>query len=95
ALLALMNLLQQTTQPEVSEERPVYLGFTDEDTFIFAPAEGYRWQMNFNKEDHLDDFLKSISEVLLVGTYDEIIDLFDFYFDEEANPVVTYNVDGL
>ena len=39
ALLALMNLLQQTTQPEVSEECPAYLGFTAEDTSIFTSAE--------------------------------------------------------
>ena len=34
-----MNLLQQIAQPEASEERPAYLGFTAEDTSIFASAE--------------------------------------------------------
>ncbi|CAG8569093.1 1043_t:CDS:2, partial [Dentiscutata heterogama] len=198
-LLALMNLLQQSSQTENTEGQPSYLGIREEDTSIFAPAEveirkqnpietrakkrrvdeenailiggekpenkeiteglqptliqhnlpegkkedeyyknlnpnnlgvGEAW-WNLNSDDDyeeerdydwnreefsneneggrdersIEELLtpidswpedyQSTSEIPPVNPYDEIIDFFDFYFDEKADPVVTYNVEGL
>ncbi|CAG8661226.1 15547_t:CDS:2, partial [Dentiscutata heterogama] len=177
ALLVLMSLLQQTAQPKASEECFAYLGFTAEDTSIFALAEveirkhnpiethakkrkveeekavlvkeipgnnknkeesqptlvsdndyekerDYDWNQEevssneneierdkrnleeelltpidfdtlWNEKEQFEEFLKSTSEILPVDVYDEISDLFDFYFDEETGSVIKYNIDGL
>ncbi|CAG8587804.1 15021_t:CDS:2, partial [Dentiscutata heterogama] len=69
ALLILMSLLlQQTVQPEASEEHPAYLGFITEDTSIFAPAEVELRKHNpietyEFEEEKLEDRIYRFSEV--------------------------------
>ncbi|CAG8605475.1 7300_t:CDS:1, partial [Scutellospora calospora] len=51
--------------------------------------------ISWNKEDYFNNIFKLTLEVLAIEIYEEIVNLFDFYFDEKVDLVVAYNIDGL
>ncbi|CAG8801298.1 25687_t:CDS:1, partial [Gigaspora rosea] len=49
----------------------------------------------WEEEIHTEEFTELIPPDLAVEEYEEIADLFDFYFDEGENLVMMYNVETL